>query len=53
MTQAPQRRADECGVPDSKKFLHPTLAANYGNWKTHDRPRPGVLHHVSKTGGEV
>ena len=53
MTQAQPRRADECGVPDSKKFLHPKLAANYGNWKTHDRPRPGVLHHVAKTGDEV
>jgi dissimilatory sulfite reductase beta subunit len=26
---------------------------NYGNWKYHDRPRPGVLHHVSHTGDEV
>ena len=37
----------ETGVPDNKKYLHPLLAKNYGNWKYHDRPRPGVLHHVS------
>jgi sulfite reductase beta subunit len=33
--------------------MHPTLKANYGNWKWHDRPRPGVLHHVSHSGDEV
>ena len=26
---------------------------NYGNWRYHDRPRPGVLHHVSHSGDEV
>ena len=47
------RRAIESGVPDNKQYLHPLLAKNYGNWKYHDRPRPGVLHHVSHTGDEV
>ena len=40
-------------MPDNKPFLHPTLLKNYGNWKYHDRPRPGVLHHVSHSGEEV
>ena len=47
------RKPIESGVPDNKQFLHPMLAKNYGNWKYHDRPRPGVLHHVSHSGDEV
>ena len=43
----------ESGCPDNKPYLHPTLAKNYGNWRYHDRPRPGVLHHVSHSGDEV
>jgi len=50
---ATPRRAKETGVPDNKQFMHPTLLRNYGNWKYHDRPRPGVLHHVSHSGDEV
>ena len=47
------RRPDEHGVPDPLPYMHPTLRANYGNWDWHDRPRPGVLHHVSKSGDEI
>src|SRR5574340_837435 len=43
----------ESGAPDNKPFMHPTLLKNYGNWRYHDRPRPGVLHHVSHSGDEV
>jgi len=43
----------ESGVPDNKQYMHPTLLENYGNWAWHERPRPGVLHHVSHSGGEV
>ena len=50
---APMRRPKETGVPENTKYLHPTLLKNYGNWKYHDRPRPGVLHHVSHSGDEV
>ncbi|TRZ98896.1 MAG: dissimilatory-type sulfite reductase subunit beta, partial [Rhodocyclaceae bacterium] len=50
---AAPRKTVECGVPDNKPFLHPKFIANYGNWKYHDRPRPGVLHHVSHTGDQV
>src|SRR5512137_3115317 len=50
---AAKRKPKETGVPDNKKYLHPVLAKNYGNWKYHDRPRPGVLHHVAKGGDEV
>ena len=50
---ATMRTPIESGVPDNKQYLHPTLLKNYGNWKWHDRPRPGVLHHVSHSGEEV
>src|SRR5271169_4312385 len=53
MAQPQIRRAIECGVPDNKKYLHPLLAKNYGDWKYHDRPRPGVLHHVAHGGDQV
>ena len=48
-----QRTPIESGVPDNKPYMHPTMLKNYGNWRYHDRPRPGVLHHVSHTGDEV
>ncbi|MBF0304430.1 MAG: dissimilatory-type sulfite reductase subunit beta [Alphaproteobacteria bacterium] len=51
MTQL--RRPDECGVPDPMQYMHPVLKKNYGKWKYHDRPRPGVLHHVALSGDEV
>ncbi len=51
--EAMPRRPDEHGVPDPFPFMHPVLKANFGNWDYHDRPRPGVLRHVSKDGVEV
>ena len=54
MTQAAQpRRPDEHGVPDPFPYMHPLLKKNYGQWAWHDRPRPGVLHHVAHGGDEV
>jgi sulfite reductase beta subunit len=44
---------DETGVPDPFPYMHPTLKKNYGQWAWHDRPRPGVLHHVAKSSDEV
>jgi len=52
MAQPQVRKAVE-GLLDNKKFLHPKFVANYGNWKYHDRPRAGVLHHVAHSGDEV
>ncbi|MDE2043202.1 MAG: dissimilatory-type sulfite reductase subunit beta, partial [Alphaproteobacteria bacterium] len=52
-TVAPPRMPDEIGVPDPFQYMHPLLKKNYGNWAWHDRPRPGVLHHVAKNGDEV
>ena len=54
MSEATQpRRPTESGVPDPFPFMHPVLKKNYGQWKWHDRPRTGVLHHVSHGGDEV
>ncbi len=47
------RRPNETGVPDPFPYMHPLLVKNYGAWAWHDRPRPGVLHHVAKNGDEV
>ncbi len=43
----------ETGCPDGWQYMHPMMRRNYGMWAYHDRPRPGVLHHVSKTGDEI
>ena len=53
MAQAQPRMPIESGVPDHFQYMHPALRRNYGMWAWHDRPRPGVLHHVSETGEEV
>ena len=43
----------EAAFRTTSQFLHPALLKNYGNWRYHDRPRPGVLHHVAHGGDEV
>ncbi len=54
MSEATQpRRAIESGVPDPFPQMHPVMKENYGKWKWHERPRPGVLHHVAHTGAEI
>lgn len=49
----PPRMPDECGVPDPMPLLHPMMRKNFGQWAWHDRPRPGVLHHVAKNGDQL
>jgi len=43
----------ESGCPDGMQYMHPLMLKNFGNWKYHDRPRPGVLHHVAYSGDEI
>jgi sulfite reductase beta subunit len=38
------------GPPDFRELIPPVIKDNYGNWKYHTVPRPGVLKHVSHTG---
>ncbi len=50
---AQPRMPIESGTPDHFQYLHPVMKRNYGQWAWHERPRPGVLHHVSRTGDQV
>ena len=40
----------DIGPPDFRQFLPPIIKDNYGKWKYHEIPRPGVLKHVSESG---
>ena len=37
----------ETGCPDGFQYMHPTMRKNFGQWKYHEHPRPGVLVHLS------
>jgi len=50
---AKPRMPVECGVPDAFQFMHPLSKKNYGQWKWHERPRPGVLHHMAESGDQI
>ena len=41
----------ESGCPDGS--MHPAMVKNYGQWKYHEDPRPGVLRHIAESGDEV
>lgn len=43
----------DIGPPDYKKFLPPVIKKNYGQWKYHEKVKPGVLKHVAETGDEL
>jgi len=49
----PPRMPIESGVPDPFQYMHPLMAKNYGAWKYHERPRPGVLCHTAKSGEKI
>jgi dissimilatory sulfite reductase beta subunit len=46
-------RITDIGPPHFGKFLPPVIKENYGKWKYHTIPEPGVLLHVSETGAEL
>jgi len=43
----------ESGCPDGFQYIHPVMRKNYGAWKFHDHPQPGVLRHVGYSGDEI
>ncbi|MGB4302933.1 MAG: sulfite reductase, dissimilatory-type beta subunit, partial [Syntrophomonadaceae bacterium] len=43
----------DIGPPDYKDNLHPVIKENYGQWKYHEKLKPGVLKHVAKSGAEL
>ena len=53
MTTQPQKRITDIGPPHYEQFLHPVIKENYGKWKFHENPRPGVLLHVAESGDKV
>ncbi|HEY7678731.1 MAG TPA: dissimilatory-type sulfite reductase subunit beta [Candidatus Methylomirabilis sp.] len=51
-TAVPERKTD-IGPPHYQKFLPPVVKANYGKWRYHEIPRPGVLVHVAESGDRL
>jgi sulfite reductase beta subunit len=49
----PTKRKTDIGPPHYEKFLPPVIKQNYGKWKYHENPRPGVLVHVAESGAKV
>ncbi len=53
MATAPTERKTDIGPPHYQKFLPPVVKANYGKWRYHEIPRPGVLVHVAESGDKL
>jgi sulfite reductase beta subunit len=47
-----QRKTD-IGPPHFETMLPPVVKANYGKWRYHEMPRPGVLVHVAASGDRL
>jgi len=52
MPEVQERRTDY-GPPHYDQFLPPIIKENYGKWKYHEIPRPGVLVHTSESGAKL
>ena len=46
-------RRTDIGPPHYQKYLPPVVKENYGKWKYHEIPRPGVVLHVSESGAKL
>ena len=46
-------RITDIGPPHFSKFMPPVIKDNFGKWKYHTIPEPGVLIHVSESGAEL
>jgi sulfite reductase beta subunit len=53
MADEPVKRLTDIGPPHFSKFLPPIIKENYGKWKTHEIPRPGVLVHIADNGAKL
>lgn len=42
--------ATDIGAPHFEQFLPPIIQRNYGTWRFHEIPRPGVLVHEGQSG---
>lgn len=43
----------DIGPPDYKENLPPVIRENYGQWKYHEKVKPGLLKHVANSGDEL
>jgi len=43
----------DIGPPNYRNFMPPIIQKNYGKWKYHENPKPGVLKHVAESGDEL
>ena len=50
MTTERSWKTIESGPYDYQEALHPVVRKNYGKWKYHVMPRPGVLKHTAESG---
>jgi len=46
-------RKTDIGPPHYEQFLPPIIKENYGKWKYHEIPKPGVLVHTSHSGEKL
>src|ERR1044072_6206420 len=53
MAQQHHREPIESGCPDGFQYMHPVMRKNFGNWKYHEHPRPGVLRHIAYDIGDT
>ncbi len=53
MAEPKQERRTDYGPPHYEQFLPPVIKENYGKWKYHEVPKPGVMVHVSETGDKL
>ena len=48
-----EERITDQGPPDYREFLPPIIKKNYGQWKYHEIPKPGVLVHTAESGDKL
>jgi len=53
MCAEPVKRKTDIGPPSYEQFLPPIIKKNYGKWKYHEKPKPGVLVHVAESGDKL
>lgn len=53
MSEVTSKRRTDIGPPDFKQFLPPIIKDNYGAWKYHEIPKPGVLVHTAESGDKL
>jgi len=46
-------RKTDIGPPDYRNFMPPVIKNNYGKWKYHEIPKPGVMVHVAESGDKL